>query len=282
MKFYLLFLLFSCSNQSNTKLDPRSSAHTFSTNVDSINKNLDFSVLKDTLKTVNINLLEDDIQKRIIESFNYCIQIKNCDSLNNIHNKLIRLYEQKNHSILIYWISYTEFYQSIYYLNIKQLKLSERTCDIAIENLTKIENKNSEEYALLASIRGFSLQFKGMKVPLLAMKAKEEALLALESDSLNLRANYVFANNDFFTPKIYGGGKDVEKFLLKAISLPNQQIVNNILPSWGKVASYDLLIRFYIKENNIDAAKKITNDAISKFPENLTFKKYYITLYETK
>jgi len=87
-------------------------------------------------------------------------------------------------------------------------------------------------------------------------------------DSTNVRAYFVYGSNDFYTPEQYGGGKEAEKYLLKAISMPTQKEKNNILPSWGKEEAYEILIRLYIKKENWDLAEKYFHEGIEEFPDS--------------
>ena len=99
---------------------------------------------------------------------------------------------------------------------------------------------------------------------------KKNLKKAIAIDSTNLRAYYVYASNDFHTPEKYGGGKEAEKYLLKAISLPSQKIKNDYLPSWGKEESYEMLIKLYIKKEKWDLAKKYFQEGIAAYPESYT------------
>jgi hypothetical protein len=94
---------------------------------------------------------------------------------------------------------------------------------------------------------------------------------AVSLDSTNLRAWYVSASNDFYTPEQYGGGKKAEKYLLKAISLPAQKIKNGYLPSWGKEESYVMLITLYVQNEKWDLAKKYYQEGIAAFPKSYQF-----------
>ena len=107
-----------------------------------------------------------------------------------------------------------------------------------------------------------------MKVIVISQKIQEHGQLALSMDSANLRAHYVLGNNDFYTPKAFGGGKKVEKYLKKALSLPAQTVPNPFLPSWGKEESYELLIRHYIREEKWAAAKKYHRLGMEEFPDS--------------
>ena len=74
--------------------------------------------------------------------------------------------------------------------------------------MEKLDKKNTEDYALLASVQNLAIQFRsGMGAGKLSSQAVENARTALQMDSTNLRAWYVLASNDFYTPAFFGGGK---------------------------------------------------------------------------
>lgn len=133
-----------------------------------------------------------------------------------------------------------------------------------------MKSKNSEDYALLAMLQGFGIQFKGMKAMFISSNIKKNVKQAIALDSTNPRAYYVYSSNDFYTPEKYGGGKEAEKYLLKVISLPSQKIKNEYLPSWGKEESFEMLVKLYIKKEKWDLAKKYFQMGIQEFPESYT------------
>jgi tetratricopeptide (TPR) repeat protein len=188
--------------------------------------------------------------------------------LNQISKELENLYQTRKQNLVLYWRAYLQFYSSIYYLKKGDKKTAEKEIDKGINWLKEMKNKNSEDYALLAMLQGFGIQFKGMKAMFISGDIKKNAQTAIALDSTNLRAYYVYASNDFHTPEKYGGGKECEKYLLKAISLPSQKIKNEYLPSWGKEESYEMLIKYYIRKKKWDLAKKYYQEGIKEFPES--------------
>jgi len=183
---------------------------------------------------------------------------------------LAELNKQKIQNLIIYWESYLQFYSSIYYLKKGDKETAEKEIDKGINCLKEIKNKNSEDYALLSMIQGFSMQFKGQKAMFISEEIKENLKRAIALDSRNLRAYYVYASNDFYTPQEYGGGKETESYLLKAISLPVQKIKKEYLPSWGKEEAFGILIKFYIKNESWDRAKKYFKEGIKLYPQSYT------------
>ena len=208
------------------------------------------------------------IQSRIANAFVQSMMMKDGTPLQEISVDLARHYKKEKHNLIRYWQSYLQFYYSIFYLAYNDKENAEKEVEQAIEWMDEMKNKNSEDYALLSMLQGFSLQFKGMRAMFIGPKAKKNAQIAIALDSTNPRAYYVYASNDFYTPEQYGGGKAAEKYLKKAISLPAQKVPNNYLPSWGIEEAYELLIRLYIKKRKWDLAKKYFQEGIATFPDS--------------
>ncbi len=224
---------------------------------------------------VQVKQLQNDtllkgIQSKIYNAFVQSFMSKNNKPLNELSRDLEELNKSKKQNLITYWHSYLQFYSSIYYLKSGNKKTAEKEIDKGIDWLDKMKNKNSEDYALLAMLQGFGIQFKGMKSMIVSSNMKKNIKRAIAIDSTNLRAYYVYASNDFHTPEKYGGGKEVEEYLLKAISFPAQKIKNDYLPSWGKEESYEMLIKLYIKKEKWDLAKKYFQEGIAAFPESYT------------
>ena len=210
------------------------------------------------------------IQSKIYDAFVQSLMLKDNKALSKLSNSLVELNKSKEQNLILYWQSYIQFYSSIYYLKKDDKATAEQEIDKGIDWLDKMKSKNSEDYALLAMLQGFSLQFKGMKAMFISSDIKKNLKKAIAIDSTNLRAYYVYASNDFHTPKKYGGGKETEEYLLKAISLPIQKVKNDYLPSWGKEEAFEMLVKFYIKNEKWDFAKKYYQEGIKEFPESYT------------
>lgn len=221
-------------------------------------------------KTALSDSLLVDIQGKIYNAFVHGLISQKNDELNHLSKELEQLHKEKSQNLIVYWRSYLYFYSSIYYLKIGDKETAEKEIDKGIEWLKDIKRKNSEDYALLAMLQGFGIQFKEMRAMFIGPEANKNAKKAIAIDSTNLRAYYVYANNDLYTPEKYGGGKEAEKYLLKAISLPVQKIKNEYLPSWGKEESYEMLIKLYIKKEKWDLAKKYFQEGIKEYPESYT------------
>ncbi len=212
------------------------------------------------------------IQNKIYDAFIQSLLSKDNKALSELSNSLVELNKSKKQNLIVYWQSYLQFYSSIYYLKMDDKVTAEKEIDKGIDWLDEMKSKNSEDYALLAMLQGFGIQFKGMRAMFISGEIKKNLKKAIAMDTTNLRAYYVYANNDFHTPKKYGGGKETEEYLLKAISLPVQKVKNDYLPSWGKEEAFEMLIKFYIKNENWDFAKKYYQEGIKEFPDSHTIR----------
>ncbi len=233
----------------------------------SINQNITANEIN-SAKTENVTESLDSIQTRIYGSFIKSIITNSAEPITDMSDVLNRVNKKRNSSIVKYWIAYQRYYQSIYYLKVGNKDMSEESIDEAIDTIESIKTKNSDDYALLSIMTGFSLQFKGMRAMFIASSIKKCAIQAIAADSTNIRAYYAYGSNDYYTPEQYGGGKEAERYLLKAISLTSQKIENRYLPSWGEPESYELLIKLYIRKKEMVKAERYYNIAIAKFPAN--------------
>jgi pentatricopeptide repeat protein len=220
-----------------------------------------------------------DIDNNVLDSIQYKIEYAMYESftegktasLDKIHNQLQEIKPQNN--IVTYWMAYVNYYQSVLFLKTKDKDSCLLKINSGIELLEKQQKKNSEDYALLALLQSFSIQFKsGLAAGRISAKVTDNAEKAIGLDSLNLRAWYVLATNDFYTPDNFGGGKKTEAYLKKAISLPDQSQKSTYLPSWGKEYAYELLIQCYLKKDMPDDAREIFKSAIQLFPDSYTIK----------
>lgn len=213
--------------------------------------------------------LLNGIEGKITMAFAQAILSKDMSKIDALDFELEAFSKSRKNNLVFYWRSFLMFYKTILFMETGEKKKAGKICNQAIEIMEGLNNKNAEDYALLAMLQGISFEFiPGIKAPFLAKKVEENLNTALEIDSLNLRVNFVIANNDLHTPEKYGGGKKVEKHALKAISLPSQKVKNNYLPSWGREEAYETLIKFYMKKEKWELAKKYYKEAHGNYPQS--------------
>lgn len=218
-----------------------------------------FSILSNAQKQIDLAFLEsfregDVLPLKREEDLLNKISIKNSKTIAHYKN---------------YWISYVKYKKSLYYFRVNEKEKSKEEVANSIKLLESIENKNSEIFSLLSLQQSFYFQFISKQEFMIYLnKITENLEKAVALNSKNLRAYYVNANYDFYTPKEYGGGKKAENMLLKAISLNEKSENSSFAPSWGKQLSFDLLIQHYLKKEELENAKKYYQQAIKLYPSS--------------
>lgn len=214
-----------------------------------------------------------NIQEKIYVAFLSDINARNETALPNIVKTIERV--GSTSQLSAYWRAYAQYYSSLYHMKTADRRRASKVLDAAIADLEDVANKNSETYALLAYLRSFSIQFlAGPKSASVSRKARADAEAALKLDSTNLRAWYVLASNDYYTPPAFGGGKRCEEYLKKAVSLDEQTVANPYMPSWGKASAFAMLIDFYIKKEDYEKAKQVLNEAQRQYPSDYMIGQY--------
>lgn len=216
-----------------------------------------------------------NIQYKIDSALSSSLAQQNIAPLDSMLLQLAALTPQNN--LTTYWQSYARSMETIYFMRNKQAKEAEHIINRACDDMAKIGKKNAEDYALLASLQNLAIQFRsGMGAGKLSSQAVENARTALQMDSTNLRAWYVLATNDFYTPAFFGGGKKTERYLLKALSYPAQQVPNPYMPSWGREEAYQLLLTYYVQKELYEQARVLLNAAQKEYPNG----RWFITEFE--
>lgn len=219
-----------------------------------------------------------NIQKKIKTTFLNSMQKNSDQGIKELATRLDAIYEKTPLNTVQYWRAYLNYYHAIYHLEQNDKNRSEKLTNQAIEMIQSLKNKTAEDLVLLAFIKSFSIQFKGIQAMFISMKISHYLKKAVAMDSENLRVYYVLGSQSFYTPEKYGGGKDVEKHLVKAISLPSQKLKNPVLPSWGKMEAYVLLVRYFIKKENWEKAKQYYLEGIEKFPRSYALNQLEVKL----
>jgi tetratricopeptide (TPR) repeat protein len=166
------------------------------------------------------------------------------DSVSNTNNiiSIVKIFEEISNNEVKEWLP---IYYAAYGLlkaafEVQDKNQSDDLTNQAIEKIEKalmLEPSESELYALMGyayiSKMNAGSTLTGMKY---LPKTKQVLNKAKQLNPANPRPYYLLANITYFTPKMYGGGKE------KALPLLNEAIdkfnkfkpVNNIMPAWGK------------------------------------------------
>ncbi|GEM55589.1 hypothetical protein B0A58_15470 [Flavobacterium branchiophilum NBRC 15030 = ATCC 35035] len=206
---------------------------------------------------------EDDIEVAISQSF----QKRDSEILETAISKV-----EKDLKISLnyktYWKTYLYYNLSLLYTALKDDDKASFTIDTAIETIEEKAN-SSEDFALLAACKSFSLKFANMtKLASISAEVGELANKSLELNPKNMRAYYVLATNNFYTPKMFGGMVKVEEYSLKALDCPYSISENYYAPYWCKPKVYQIYIQYLNMEKKESEAKKIKEKAKKEFPNS--------------
>jgi cellobiose-specific phosphotransferase system component IIA len=215
-----------------------------------------------------------DIQSQIMEAFVSSSADKNNLKILSLIESFSSSYQESGSPVFLYWKAYAMYYNSIIYLKNGDKEKSNKELNQGIEALESIKEKNSEDCALLSMLYSFSCQFLSFpKVIMASGKANSYAKKAIKLNENNLRAYYVSASYDYYTPLQYGGGKNVENYLLKALSLNTPENENPYLPSWGRQECFEMLTNYYIREKSFDKAKTYIEMGLKDYPNSNVLKR---------
>ena len=184
------------------------------------------------------------------------------------HNTMLeQTFEKEDNNFNRYWLSYGLYNQALIADRLEDKKAAEELIDRAIELLKPLE-EDAESQALLALQLGYSTRFKSYwSMMSLGRAAYQRAERAVALAPTNMRTNLALAINDFYTPKVFGGGKKVETHLKKALQAPNPS-ASVTTPTWGKPNVYELLVKYYQKNKQQTQAQNFLNQGLKEFPNS--------------
>lgn len=184
------------------------------------------------------------------------------------HNTMLeQTFEKEDNNFNRYWLSYGLYNQALIADRLEDMKAAEELIDRAIELLKPLE-EDAESQALLALQLGYSTRFKSYwSMISLGRAAYQRAERAVALAPTNMRTNLALAINDFYTPKVFGGGKKVETHLKKALQAPNPS-ASVTTPTWGKPNVYELLVKYYQKNKQQTQAQNFLNQGLNEFPNS--------------
>lgn len=195
--FFVFILSIACACQANTSQAISTEAQNYTIQSQSVSSD-----------SLMIN-----IQKKIYDTFIGTMMTQKNQALLDLSEQLTALHKEKKQNLILYWQAYLYYYNSIYYLKTQDKDNAEKEIDKGIELLEEMEKKNSEDYALLAMLQSFSMQFKsGVKAPFISKNVESNAQKSEKLDASNIRAYYVQASSDYYTPAQYGGGQKARNY----------------------------------------------------------------------
>lgn len=219
-----------------------------------------------------------DFERKVNDAFGQSFMSKDVAPFLNLEKQLYqeRAKLPNNTAQYNYWLSYNQYYKSIFYSVVKKNNSqAKKEIDAVIARLQDtLPSRNSEEHSLLALAECFSISFisNGIKANLVAKKVMKRCEKAIELDPNNLRPYFVLGQLDYFKPAMWGGKTECEGYFKKALAMDEQKIKNHYTPSWGKKESFEYLIKFYLDEKKKSEAKTYYLKAIKIYPNEYLIK----------
>ena len=164
-----------------------------------------------------------------------------------------------------YWLAYAKYRRVGALVAAERPEGAKSVLEEAMALLQNIEPRDSDSEALLGLVAGMSLGFVEPSAMFERLGMVSESLAnALSLDDSNVRAWYANAMSDFGTPPEFGGGKRAERYLRKAIATQTPPSV--LGPNWGRKESVGLLLEFYFREERLEDAQALLDEAVVEFP----------------
>ena len=211
-----------------------------------------------------------NIQSRIEKAMSESFELGSSQPLDKILMELGETPNTGNQHWVEYWTAYALYHRSMYEAyGIKDAETAQNTVKETIEILDNLDEKNSEDFALLAHIKGFSLQWvSGLSIIGESGKAENWGEKAMQLGPQNPRAFFVSGTYDYHKPTFVGGGKKAKKLLEKSLELYEDSIPNPLLPSWGMGDAYAMLVMVHMRKEENDQAKSVLLEGLKKFPDH--------------
>ena len=209
----------------------------------------------------------DNIYQKANQTFTASFQ-QGWKPFDDLLNTLEKANQKQTSHYLIYWQAFVHYYASVFALKTQNKEKGMAHNAKAVKLLKSIKNKSSDDYVLLAMNTSIGISFDHST----AMTAKAEVenyyAKAFKLDNKNIRAYYAKANSDFYTPKEYGGGLQVESLALKGLKFKDTYTTHANAPVWGREEIYGLLVRYYIREDQKQKAIKYCKQGLKKYPNS--------------
>lgn len=171
-----------------------------------------------------------------------------------------------------YYIGMADYRLVSYYFSKQEKDQAKQFIDDGIDHLQQcIESSKEfvEAHSLLSSMYGNKIAVSPFSAMTLGSKSSKEMGKAMELDPQNPR-NYLIAGwSAYFTPKLFGGGKEKAKnYFEQAIAhFDSFEVTNPILPGWGHDEAYAWLGMAQMEAEEFEAAKMNFDQALKINPE---------------
>lgn len=186
-----------------------------------------------------------------------------------------------------YYIGYADRGIVNYYFSKEEKGRALEFIDDGIKHLkksTELKGDFAESYSLLASLYGSKIGIKPMMGMNLGPKSGAAQNRAFELDPQNPRSHLIAGESAYYTPKMYGGGKEKAlKYLHQAAEyFITYQPEREIYPTWGYEETYAYLGLIQMEKGDFTQAKESFQKALQINPHYGWVKFFLIKELEKK
>ncbi len=208
-----------------------------------------------------------NIEHQLLDAYGQSVQTEQ-DQFQPMVEKLENEWNQGKDPMVHYWWCFALYRQSIYQMNSGEEEHAFKTLKRGIESLKALQEPNSEELVLLATMLSLSINFQPQQAIVLSAEAAGLYEKAIRKNDQNLRAYLGAGRSDFYKPVQYGGGQKVETYLKKALTKPDASTKKEHAPIWGRDEVYYYLAGYYQRENRLDEARLYCIQGLKAFPDH--------------
>lgn len=167
-----------------------------------------------------------------------------------------------------YWAGYVAYERTISHLRTKDSAKAKLQSAKAMASLKAATPSDREVEALLALVLGVDLSFTPADQLMSKLPASATALERAQDGPHALRPLYAAAVADWNTPAAYGGQRNAEGMLRKAISLPQSQ-PGGLQPTWGRDAALAQLVLVLQARKQSEEAAKVLKAGLESYPDSV-------------
>ena len=171
-----------------------------------------------------------------------------------------------------YYIGLADYRLASYFFATNNTDQAKQYIDDGIEHLKKCldaKEKFADAHSLLSSLYGNKIGMNPFLGMTLGPKSGKEMGKAMSIQSNNPRNHLLAGWGAYYTPKMFGGGKDkAENYFQQAIaSYETFQVSDPILPDWGHEEAYAWLGIINTENEQYNQARQNFKQALQIFPE---------------
>lgn len=178
---------------------------------------------------------------------------KTLDDMQNSANQFERIAVVETNNWLPYY--YASYCHAVMTFLVEKKNVKDDLCDKALVFITKADSLNANNSEIY-TMHGFALQTKMLVNPMargrtLGPESGRYFNKAIELNPENPRPYYLTGQSLFYTPKQFGGGKEVACPLLEKAVQKYENFIpeSNIHPNWGKELAAEIFTKCIEKDD---------------------------------